>query len=471
MDQRQDEEKDEFFDFPAAEPPSPLNGTSGKQADTAKIKRRVLAIVLALVMLAVGFVGGWLGYYYSLDEGFRTFLWAKKMTERNYYQEIDRKKLYEDMIAALESQLDPYSCFYTQKEYEKIIRESEGQNEGYGIAVTEETVGGTAYARLAVVVENSPAQEAKLQKGMYVLAYGNTQDEMQTGGVDALIDFIDNSNGMFYIKCGFDVSGEGAVVAKLVPREYLAAYCYYRDSEMSYAFRGTEKLELIETGNPIEGLPADTAYIRLDEFNGNAADEFQECLKLMHQRGRSNLILDLRSNGGGYLNILTEIAAHLMRNAEGSSPVVATANYKSGKKTAFTADKNDFSAYFSANSRVSILADEGTASASECLIGALIDYRTVGYGDIYLRKDEETGVARSYGKGIMQSSFSSVSGEVMKLTVATVHWPKSGKCIQGVGVTEEDGANAITAPRVWGAEDTFLLEAIGLIAQKSDPVT
>ena len=139
MDQRQDDSHDEFFDFDADFGTAPVN--DGNKADAAKTKRRVLAAVLAAVMLVMGFLIGWFGYYYSLDEGLRTFLWAKKMTERNYYKDIDEEKLYADLIAALESQLDPYSCFYTAREYERILRESEGQNEGYGFAVTEESAG------------------------------------------------------------------------------------------------------------------------------------------------------------------------------------------------------------------------------------------------------------------------------------------------------------------------------------------
>ena len=433
MDQRQDDSHDEFFDFDADFGTAPVN--DGNKADAAKTKRRVLAAVLAAVMLVMGFLIGWFGYYYSLDEGLRTFLWAKKMTERNYYKDIDEEKLYADLIAALESQLDPYSCFYTAREYERRY-----------------------------VVENSPAQLAGLKKGMYILAFGAQENALQTGDIDEFLSFVSKNDGAFFMRFGYDVDGSDGKVARVEASDYLAAYCYYRDSETSFAFRGGEQLKLVETHDPIGELPADTAYIRLDEFNGNAADEFKGCLNIMKERRRSNLILDLRSNGGGYLNILTDIAGHLLRNAAESDPIVATANYKSGKKTAFAAEENDFSSYFSADARVSVLADENTASASECLIGALVDYGTIGYGDIYLRRDKDSGEARSYGKGIMQSSFPSLSGDVMKLTVATVHWPVTGKCIQGVGVTEKDGAHAITAPLVWGAADTFLVEAIAEIA-------
>ncbi len=462
MDQRQDDSHDEFFDFDADFGTAPVN--DGNKADAAKTKRRVLAAVLAAVMLVMGFLIGWFGYYYSLDEGLRTFLWAKKMTERNYYKDIDEEKLYADLIAALESQLDPYSCFYTAREYERILRESEGQNEGYGFAVTEESAGDFHAAQVAYVVENSPAQLAGLKKGMYILAFGAQENALQTGDIDEFLSFVSKNDGAFFMRFGYDVDGYDGKVARVEASDYLAAYCYYRDSETSFAFRGGEQLKLVETHDPIGELPADTAYIRLDEFNGNAADEFKGCLNIMKERRRSNLILDLRSNGGGYLNILTDIAGHLLRNAAESDPIVATANYKSGKKTAFAAEENDFSSYFSADARVSVLADENTASASECLIGALVDYGTIGYGDIYLRRDKDSGEARSYGKGIMQSSFPSLSGDVMKLTVATVHWPVTGKCIQGVGVTEKDGAHAITAPLVWGAADTFLVEAIAEIA-------
>ncbi len=450
------EEKDEFFD----EPPVPVQAEGAHKPN----KGRIVAISVGAVLLAViCFLAGWFGYYYSLDEGLRTFLWAKKTTEKNYYKEIDTDALYDEIMKALEGQVDRYSRFYTRDEYAQILRESEGNNEGVGISVTEED----GLPRLYTVVGNSPAFCAGLRGGMYVLGYGETGGELQTGNVDAFFSFLDGRKTEFNVRCGYEKDGSDAKEYTLLKRAYIASYCIYRDSECGFYYHGQENdTALIGTGlinGELSGLPADTAYIRLDEFNGRADEEFEACLDLMKSKGKKHLVLDLRANGGGYMSTLCSIASHLMKNAEGKRPVVATANYRSGKKETFTATGNDYSDYFKSDSRIVVLADDGTASASECLLGAMIDYGTIGEDDIYLRREKDGEEARTYGKGIMQSHFPSISGDVMKLTVATIHWPLSQTCIQDIGIKAKDEAHSVTASYPQ-REDSMLAYVLGQLA-------
>jgi carboxyl-terminal processing protease len=115
------------------------------------------------------------------------------------------------------------------------------------------------------------------------------------------------------------------------------------------------------------------------------------------------LVLDLRSNGGGYLDILCEIAAYFCKDTGEKNPVVAISVDKNGKEETFSASKNLYNEYFQADSRICVLADSSSASASECLIGAMLDYKAIAYGDICLSK--RSGVVKTYGKGIMQASY------------------------------------------------------------------
>ena len=261
------------------------------------------------------------------------------------------------------------------------------------------------------------------------------------------------------MRCGESADGAGAFTVELVRVSYQAAYCHYRDSEGSVGFRYDDgKLVPLKTEEPLVGADDKTAYIRIDHFYGFADAEFLACLQQMRERGREKLVLDLRSNGGGYMDILTKIAAHLLKDAEGEKPVVARAVYRNGEKEDFRAPVNDYRDFFTENSRVVLLADEDSASASECLIGALVDYGTVPFSGIYLREDE-AGAAKTFGKGIMQSQFTLPDGAAVKLTVATVEWPK-GRCIHGTGVQKSDGALAVSAPLVWGSSDPMLERAL-----------
>lgn len=450
MKEEENRERDEFFDSPQQEE------TAAQAPSLSPIKKWGIAFG-AVLLAVVFFFGGWFAHYFSLDEGLRTFLWAKETTEKHYFEEIDEDALYEGLLDALEAQVDRYSRFYTEEEYETVILESQGTNSGLGITITEKNGKPFLYS----VVQNSPACLAGLKEGMYVLGYG-AGDALETGNLEQFKTFLGAQTGELTFRCGYALDGTDAENFSVTRRKYSASYCFYRDSETSYHFRDGEngKLKATQTDDALPSLNGDTAYIKLISFNGNAAWEFEQLLSVMKERGRTNLVLDLRGNGGGYMDVLCSIASHLMRNAEDRRPIVATAKYRSGKKTAFVADGNDFSEYFAQTAKITLLADENSASATECLIGALIDYGTIGYGDVYLAQYGET--AKTYGKGIMQSHFTSPSGDVMKLTVASVHWPVSDTCIHGVGVTPEDGAHAVPAEQ-FDKGDGMLLNVLSKI--------
>ena len=85
---------------------------------------------------------------------------------------------------------------------------------------------------------------------------------------------------------------------------------------------------------------------------------------------------------------------------------------------------------------VIVLANDGTASASECLIGALLDYGEKGFSkERLILEKNDAGVARTYGKGIMQTTFSLSNGGAFKLTTARMLWPKTKTCIHKTGIT------------------------------------
>lgn len=444
-----------------------------------KIERGVLLGLGAIILAVAMFCAGWFGRFASLDKRAQSFLWAIETANKNYYKDYDEDEFYQRAFAAFE--LDPYSCFYTAEEYGAVTDEREGNSSGLGVALSPfET---TSTPRVFQAIKNSPAEKAGLKKGMYVLGYSTDGSTFTAGDTEELYAFIserakafvENKTSEFYLQCSFEEDGTNAKAILLDFAQYTPAYCSYHDSETSYEFRYSadvlfsklsgEKLTeatqgaFTKTDNALSGLGANTAYIRLDEFNGNAAEEFRICLEKMNERKRKNLILDLRSNGGGYMDILLEIASHMMKNAPQSRAIVSSAKFKNGSVFEYSSVDNDYYTYFSSDSRVTVLADEYTASASECLIGALVDYGTVSYGDIVLRKDAESGVARSYGKGIMQSHFPDSRGNVLKLTVAEIFWP-NGKSIHGKGVTEEDGARAVVSPFVWGETDVLLDEVL-----------
>jgi carboxyl-terminal processing protease len=218
---------------------------------------------------------------------------------------------------------------------------------------------------------------------------------------------------------------------------FLENCVFYRTNDSSYRFTGDDKEDRVAVGNPL-AMPYDWAYIRLTQFNKNASDEFDGAMELFKAEGKKHLVLDLRGNGGGYMGVLESIAKYFCKDASTRQPVVAVADYGEDKET-FKADANLYYEYFSANSRVCLLADVETASASEGLIGCMLDYATISYGDICL--SSHFGATKTFGKGIMQTTYPIrlLKGGAVRLTTATVYWPMSNRCIHGRGVLPEDG--------------------------------
>ena len=257
--------------------------------------------------------------------------------------------------------------------------------------------------RIYQVTGNSPADYAGLKRGMYILGFGASESDLRVGTVTDLQNLIasikpaEDGSVTFYLQCSFDREDSEAPVKAITMKAYQASYCYYRDKESAYRFLTTKQgIVADKREDALEELDDKTAYVALTQFTGNAAKEFKECLEMMKRNRRSNLILDLRGNGGGYMDVFVEIASYLLKDAKTGAQKVAYASFRDGSKVSYSTTSSTYSNYFTDYSSVYILADEFTASASECLIGALVDYGTVKTENIFLHEDAQ-GIAKTYG--------------------------------------------------------------------------
>jgi carboxyl-terminal processing protease len=221
--------------------------------------------------------------------------------------------------------------------------------------------------------------------------------------------------------------------------EYITSYITYFDSEKSFVFESDE-VDGKPVGKSRDGglkeLDGDTAYIKLDQFEGNAAKELDGALAFMKERGRSKLVLDLRNNGGGSMSVLEDIASLLIDNDGKSRFTIAVAKGKEDEEV-FKTGRN---AYYDNVKGISVLANNRSASASECLIGAMLYYGGQFSLDRLVIEKDGDGVAKTFGKGIMQTTYMLITGGAVKLTTAQVFWPDSETCIHGKGIypTEEN---------------------------------
>ena len=176
------------------------------------------------------------------------------------------------------------------------------------------------------------------------------------------------------------------------------------------------KIKVIRDVVPIKSVAAslmvnkNTGYIKIDRFAESTYDEFRTGLEKLKKQGATSLIIDLRENGGGYLEKAVEIADELLTDKE---LIVFTKNRKGVINKTFATDEGIFE-----TGKIYVLIDENSASASEILAGAIQD------------NDRGTIVGRrSFGKGLVQREMDFDDGSAVRLTTARYYTP-SGRSIQ-----------------------------------------
>ena len=303
-----------------------------------------------------------------------------------YLDEIDGQKvedtMYTGMVAGLE---DLYSVYYSKEELESMEESISGAYSGIGATLTQDPDTG----ELSVVscFDGTPAQEAGLQPG----------------------DVITGWNGK---------SVEGIELSELVskiktdPEEQLTLEIE-RDGE-------TLEVELTRREVQIptveyEMLDNQIGYIRLVEFDEVTADQFKEALEDLENQNMEKLIIDVRNNPGGVLQVVCDMLDQLL--PEG---MIVYTEDKNGNRKEYTSDEEH-----QFTKPLAVLANKNSASASEIFAGAIQDY---GIGTI-------VGTT-TFGKGIVQRTFYLSDGTGVKLTVAKYYTPK-GHDIHKKGITPD----------------------------------
>ena len=349
--------------------------------------------------------------------------------------ELERFSVSEITRSFVENLNDDYAHYYTKEEYQKIKDNAEGEYDGVGISVFKDTF------RVYKVAINSPAYHSGilvndiLKGGLY---NGNVKTFVNENDFDDFLKGIPK-NVEFTLMIERDGISQSI---KLSKQDFILTYVYYQDSEKALAFLGEDgDIDLTQTQKRVEEISTDTAYVSLYQFEGDCADQLEEVLEYAVENGKTKLIFDLRYNGGGYMTALEDVASILINVRENSSSVITYSMNAKGEYTPYTASKNG---YVSGFSKVSVIANEYTASASECLIGAMLYYKN-GFDQSSLIIENSSlnnGKAKTYGKGIMQTTFPLSDGGALKLTTAIIYQPDKATCIHKSGITVS-GQNAL----------------------------
>lgn len=411
-----------------------------------KNRGKLIGKIFATIGIAVAvFFSGMLTTWACLDDEIRTLIKIKKTIDREYYEDVSDDEFYRVLFAAINDDLlDPYSQYMTAEEYSASLQDLAGNRSGIGVIFSLLGESGNAQTAVYRVAENSPADKAGLQNGDLIVGFGESETEI-ANNADFYKDFkpfLDDmkTSAPFFLKI---IRGGEESLVQMSKEFYVESYVSYRTNKTSYGFTGDDALTYTEKGNALTCLADDTAYIKLSQFTGNAMAGVDRVMEQFKTDGMKNLVLDLRENGGGYLDYVQYISKYFCKNATVAKPLIVVADYGE-KQEGYRASGNVYHEYFAEDSRIVVLADNGTASASECLIGCMVDYGAIGYEDICL--SERNGVAKTYGKGIMQTTFylDAQKKDFLKLTTAQLRWPVSGTSINARGILPEDGALTVT---------------------------
>jgi carboxyl-terminal processing protease len=345
--------------------------------------------ILFFSCVAIGIVIGGLINYPTQNTSFAKNNYKVKLNrlldfiDNEYVDDVKTDSIVDLTVTSILSNLDPHSVYLAKSEQKSEAESMRGDFVGIGINfyMYNDSV--------AVIkpIENGPAAKAGILPGDRILYANNFRLYGKKIPNDTL-----------YTKLRGE---EGSKVTLTI----------YRKS-----INKKLKIDLQREVVPIKSvdthvmLTKNVGYIKINRFAETTGDEFHNALIDLKRKGVQELVIDLRENGGGFLEKAVEVADELLKNKE---LIVFTKNKKGNIDKTYATEGGNFE-----NGKVYILIDENSASASEILAGAI--------------QDNDRGIVvgrRSFGKGLVQREMDFDDGSAVRLTIARYYTP-SGRSIQ-----------------------------------------
>ena len=345
-----------------------------------------LPLLFALVMI-IGMIIGFRLYPQTHARGLFATAKSNRVQEvsdiiaSKYVDTVDTDSMSAEAIDGMLAHLDPHSYFIPADDREEMNEDLEGNFEGIGVEfqILRDTV------NVVNVLAGGPSEKAGLLIGDQFI---KVNDSLVAG------------NGITTERIKKLLRGPGASLARL------DMYRSHRPHKVEVA-RGPIPLPALDAAYM---LNSEAGYIRINKFSRTTFEEFLQGLDKLQKQGLKQLVLDIRGNGGGIVDEAVEMADEFLGNDE---LIVYTEGRKSPRREYRAQRPGHFE-----NGKLVLLVDEGTASASEILAGALQDW------------DRATIVGRrTFGKGLVQEPFSLTDGSELRLTIARYYTPL-GRSIQ-----------------------------------------
>ncbi len=344
-------------------------------------------VVVALIV-GVLLGKGWerTGHATETYEELKTFSEVLTQVQKSYVDETKVKDLVQGAIRGMLSTLDPHSAYMTADMYKEMQVETKGEFGGVGIQI------GVKENRLAVIapIEGTPAHRAGVKSGDFITKVNDETTKDLT-----LMDAVQKMRGPKGSKVNLTIQREGTP-----------------DPLQFTLVRDTIKIESVKS-KVLDNI----GYVRLTQFQESTGRDLSKVLKQFKEQKLQSTILDLRNNPGGLLTSAVEVSEQFLPSGK---LVVYTKGRESKKDEWISKGKDQMD-----DSPMIILVNEGSASASEIVAGALQDYgRAVIVG------------TTSFGKGSVQTILPLGDGSGLRLTTAKYYTPK-GRSIQSTGITPD----------------------------------
>lgn len=364
-----------------------------------------LPIVFSLVLILGIFIGS--SFNLSTSRGIISVDASNKYNKaeeilryvsKEYVDTVSEKELIEKTIVSMMQNLDPHSSYISSEELQANNEPLVGHFEGVGIEfnIIEDT--------LCVVsaIPGGPSEGVGIRAGDKIVKV----DGKNIAGIKITNRDVMNKlkgKGGTKVKVGVVRKGKAQTIDFTITRGTIPLYSV----DIAYML------------NPSVG------YIKISRFAATTFDEYKSAFLKLQKQGMQQLVVDLRGNGGGYLNSAVDIADEFLDDGK---EIVYTMGKSRPKQTYTASKKGGFE-----QGELVILIDGGSASASEILAGAIQD------------NDRGTIIGRrSFGKGLVQEQTEFTDGSGMRLTIARYYTP-TGRCIQkpytdGVAAYYKEGA-------------------------------
>ncbi len=306
------------------------------------------------------------------------------LVQKNYVEEVSSKDLIYGAIKGMLNNLDPHSSFMTPEMYKEMQVDTKGEFGGLGIQI------GVKDRMLTVIapIEDTPAYKAGIKAGDKIIKIDGAATKDMT-----LTEAVEKMRGP-----------KGTSVVISVLRDDFAQP---KDFKIT---RDVIKIKSVKS----KILDSDIGYVRISQFQEKTDEDLQKALKEFDEKGVKSIIVDLRNDPGGLLNMAVDVSGEFLP----SGKLVVYIKGRNGEKDEF----------FTNNSAphttqpIVVLVNEGSASASEIVAGCLQDWgRAVIMG------------TQTFGKGSVQTVIGLSDGSGLRLTTAKYYTPKD-RSIQNTGI-------------------------------------